>query len=743
MPERLQIGYLQTYGSDRVAVSLLNGKTVTATPQGAVNGRKVLVWQDVTGAYFCKCETDPIVLATSLSPVRILPEEEEVVEELLPFQVLTNNLILGGDRPAESLGEGSYPLVGVSNLGQQTYIATWYAESNCNITSVGQVSSVSAFPLCPTPEDPIWYGYGKIGLIYQFAPEENLTVEEEGSRLPLDLPQPCLYRVTEEGFAIPPLGFYQFPHYPIFVERRLSNSLGRKDTTQQEEGYDLSIVENWDYRLIRSGSNPTPSAADIFAICLGANAGLSELLTFTRRTSADYSRETNITLSNPIELWLGANVYKGDAIETVSESYSFNCSDALFSTASRFVCVADPYFQFSQGYFAATSSDANWSGETSEETRSYLKTVEEPVWEYPASLSGTREVYETSSYSFESSTNYKVESESWRLGSNFPPGFNFEVPGIETQTIERIETVDFVRPKLLLLGASGNESFFLETSVKNRTQFNRDRERSIPRLLYDYSTEFPTVNSNTEVTEFVIDRQEELYLFDGEEAIALDLVSSFALLIKEDSPAWRADTTENFNNDGDIIFQFPKEVLTRYIKTTTVVDNGVPEVEYSEVESYLNPVRDIFEDREVIILNSKQIATGVMTSTLRYESPNPDLEIETIVEVTRVTVRIKTVEEYQTDLVKENQIIIYSADNAAAFLKNHLLQPDNKEYCNLIGTTLYFSQAVKYLLSETTQRAEVFELVDNLIVNNGFEEGEFIAMDDAPESVKSVSYYPV
>lgn len=748
----MQVGFAQNYLGDRVTVTLDRG-SVSAIPVGDITSPEVIVfWQN--GDWYCRCGTTPVLLNRDISISRVDPENPVVEEEveILPFQVLTTDLLLGGDREIEDLSELVVELAGITNIGDQDYLAAWYNPENCNILTNNGTAS---FPACPPPTDPKWYGFGRIGLETIPRPEENLTIEETGDPLPLDLLQNNSYQAFELAFGlgIPPLGYYAFPDYPNAFEPFNADDQRSKTTTQSQEGYELSITENWDYRYIPGGtaSNPSPGLT-FFGICNSFNAGQTFPQTYTRNTQASYTRDTSIRLETSSQLWLNGDVFGGSRVEETQETYSYNKTPALFNSVENYSCSAPPpiFGVPVPGSFVRTTSDFNWTGETINETRNYSFAITENDWDYPASFTTTRPRRDLRSDTYSSNLTYTVADDSIFIQSGFPAGFQFEVDGVEIQQISRSQSTDRVAPELLFLSTTGRESLFVETTENKRVEFASDRERQINKILFNYSTFNPVINSIERTTEVTQSESKELYFCDGVGFLALNLANSFCFKLATSTAIAEGDLTLS-NDSGDEIAAIPANIISHYLKTETAQNqaNFNPTINYTEVVENPNPAIAL-EGREVYILAfipetpARTIrAEGTISSYQFADTPNPDLEIETIRTIESITIDVSAIAEYPRGLVEEGQIFIYSKDNVAALVYQELLTPGNIEYCNLVNSTLYYAKGVRYNLLEATQQAEKYTILEGGVLQDTPEEGQFISMDVAIDSVLSVAYHPI
>lgn len=735
----MQIGYAQNYSGGKINVSLSQGKTVLAIPQGDINSTKVIVFKAEDGNYYCRCATEPIAILKDIEISREIPETgAEAPVEILPFQVLTSDLILGGDREIEDLSELTVTLAGITNIGDMDYLAAWYNENNRNVITPQGISSL------PGSEAPEWHGYGQIGIYYQYEPEENLVTVGTGVSLPPDLPEPNpLYRVYEDGLAVPPLGFYAFPEYPVFFERSSSTRVGTKTTTQEEDNYTLSISETWDYqhKITGTAPNPAPGGIAFFAVCNGLNAGLSFPQFFQRQTKANYTRDTNSSLQTATEFWLNGQVFSGDRIIVFTETYEYDRSPALFIASETYVCNADPNFAFAQGFFDPISASANWTTEIIKETREYSRDIVENAWDYPISLAVMRNRNYLESETYSSILDYEVGSDNWQLSSFIPAGFSFEVTGIETQRVVKTISVNSISPSLLLLGATGRESLFVETISDRSTSYTKDRVRQINKELFNYSTQIPQITSSIENTNIAIADSEELYFCDGSESSPLNLKDSFCFKVSMDLELSLDNQQFSLilaNSSDDPIIAFPEEVITAYTKT----EEHNQEPQYNNVLSSPNPLLKI-NGSSVYVVSGGFRASGVISQIDFYQEENLNLPIENIRTVEAIRISIESVEQYPEGLAQPREVLIYSSANVAALLYQELLKPGNKQFCNLVGASLYYSKGIINYLQETTQVTQVYRIVDGAVLQEGTEEGAFIPMAVPPESVISVSYYPV
>ena len=98
-----------------------------------------------------------------------------------------------------------------------------------------------------------------------------------------------------------------------------------------------------------------------------------------------------------------------------------------------------------------------------------------------------------------------------------------------------------------------------------------------------------------------------------------------------------------------------------------------------------------------------------------------------------------SVEDYP--MTEPDRYELYPQDDATRRVFN-ILNSDGRNYCNLVGNFIYYAKNVVTRLEQSQQTAEVFQILDDKIIQLEPETGTFIPVSGS-EEVLGISYYPL
>ncbi len=143
-------------------------------------------------------------------------------------------------------------------------------------------------------------------------------------------------------------------------------------------------------------------------------------------------------------------------------------------------------------------------------------------------------------------------------------------------------------------------------------------------------------------------------------------------------------------------------------------------------------------DRLVFVLALERRYTGTIVDVDYDDNPNPDLEIDIIRTINSITLELISEEDYP--MAEPNTYEVYPQDNATSRIFK-LLNSDERNYCNLVGNTIYYSKSVLTRLDAVEQTAEVFQVLNDSIVQLNSETGGFVPVSGS-DRVLGISYRP-
>ncbi|MDJ0689225.1 MAG: hypothetical protein QNJ41_12010 [Xenococcaceae cyanobacterium MO_188.B32] len=724
-----------------ITVKLPNGRHIIAIAGNVINSTKVLV----AGGY-ALCETSPEKVLEFLAAQRFedFPQEEEEEEVvILPFQVLfisEEAVWLGGDRSQLQLTDYLLQLTtgGINNLGQLSFLAVW-EQSDCNIIQnkdFAPTINVVNEDYCPLPA-AFWIGSG------------ILTTPIQREEIPEIEPV-----VVETGSTLPP--WVKIPPYPVFFlpdNTRVGTKTETKVQARSQAGetpagspdetgkYNYSQREEWDYRQASVGGSPNqdPYTA-ILPACDFFTSGTTYAANFDRNTRFDYSKTITEAFLGDIRVWWNNQPYVTTRNENYDETYTLEQTPALFQATTYYACQTIspgiPGFEAFTGVYqwVGGSTFANFTGETTTVTRSYTKIISEelnrPVNRVELRITNyeLREEYNETSV-------LVYPSENWTLPQGVY-GYDFEVQGEETKTITHdLDTLNEEVSPLLLSGA-GVEAVLLSQKLEVRSQKLENKTSSISKILRDNTTS-ALIPSNWMIVTNVerVYEQHMLYL-DGESSFALPIDRSFHIVVDDSrfTPDLGYFTLQK--EEGASLLLSSLEYITAYREEKNRITNTT---DYYEVEKTAIPFWENLEGNPVYLLANNLRYTGVITSLDYEDNPHPDLEIDVIRTVHSITMQLISVEDYP--MTEPDRYELYPQDDATRRVFN-ILNSDGRNYCNLVGNFIYYAKNVVTRLEQSQQTAEVFQILDDKIIQLEPETGTFIPVSGS-EEVLGISYYPL
>ena len=707
-----------------VTVKLPDGTNIVALAGNVINSSKVLL----AGGYAWS-ETSPlnVLQSTELHRYedRIREEDEDVA--ILPFQVLflsDEGVWLGGDRPQVLITNYELPVTngGINNLGNLDFLAVWEQE-DCNVIQTKNFSSLInsiASSFCPLPS-AFWIGAGILTTEIQRAevPEVNPVVVETGESWPT-------------GAKVPP--------YPIFYSPNADRQGTKRETKITEDGlYNYSQQEQWDYQQIATGGSPNqdPFTA-ILPLCDFTTSGTTYAAEFARHTQFDYSQTITESFLGDVRVWWNNRSYVTTRVENYDETYTLVQSPASFLSTTYYACTeiySIPGFPgFGLYQWIGGSTYAQFTGETTTITRSYTKTVNEEL-EHPISQVELRVTSYNLSEEYNENSTLIYPSENWTLPQGVY-GYDFEVQGQEQKTISHNTDTVEKKSEPLLLSISGVEALFFEQQDDTLNQKLEQKTSSISKILRDNTTGALVPSSWTVTT--IIDKVEARHLVytDGNNVFHLPIDTSFHFTVNNSRYSPGLGRFTLLREDGTPITQGSLQYFTHYREEKNRITNSI---EYYDTVGNNIPFWYDLVDRLVFVLALERRYTGTIVDVDYDDNPNPDLEIDIIRTINSITLELISEEDYP--MAEPNTYEIYPQDNATSRIFK-LLNSDERNYCNLVGNTIYYSKSVLTRLDAVEQTAEVFQVLNDSIVQLNSETGGFVPVSGS-DRVLGISYRPV
>ena len=728
----MQIGEALNFGNPNeiITVRLKNGSQISAIAANVINSTKVLVAGNRVWS-----ETSPQNVLDLVSIRKIVEDkteqEEELTQVFLPFQVLFIDpelgVGLGGDRPQINLDDfqGSIIIGGINNLGSKQFLSVWERE-DCNIIVNKNLSpSFNQLPedFCPLPE-ALWLGAGYLTtpLLRAETPETTPIIEETGEALP---------------------SFVDIPPYPIYINPTAVREGTRIESRQTDDGkYKFFQEESWDYVHAtrgNSGGTPDPSyvAGGFTGNCYGG-AGIAFVYDFYRDTSFDYSKKLNWSAELDVQIWWNNRAYTGTRKETYSETQTLAQTPALMNAFYSIYCQILFAGSFGTGFGVWRTGTVRsfFTGEEIVTKRDYTRTVDEQLV-HPVTLAQTVINLEKSQENYTETATLTMPKANWVVPSGVY-GYDYEVEGEEIKTSQKLTDINMRNYQPLLLSGNGNQSLYLAEAKTSKVTVEEYKQSPVKKIMRNYTT-YPVIQKNWIITTIAqIEETRELRFTDNTTTFALPLDNSFYFSSSRSLSAPSLGQFTLQNDDDTPIFSGSIQYIKSYIE---VEDKSHPHDHfktYSDVVTEAIPFWENIVGNLVYVSTGERRFTGTITGIDYEDNPNPELEIDIIRSINSLTISLVREEEYTGG--NPNSLEVYPQDNLSQRIYG-ILNSSDRNYCNLVNSTIYYSKSVASRLEQNQQSTEVYQIVGDRIIQLPNQGGGFIPVEDSSR-VLGISYFP-